>query len=205
MIRALRHLSRSLVLISAGALLAACASTPTPVVDYKPDYDFTGVKKIGFLDESAKVSGDNPLFLSDMQVERIDSALANELGNKGFTIVKDAQQADLLISWHLATQNKTDVNTYETPAMGVGYGSYGRYNRYSMYSCWNCTNTEVQVRNYTEGTFIVDMIDPRQDKSVWRSVTQTKLKGKRGEDPADYTAAAAVVLGGFPPGLLPAQ
>ena len=67
----------------------------------------------------------------------------------------------MLVSWHLATQQKTDVRTYETPAYG-GYHGYGPYNRYSNYSCWSCmpTRTEVSVQDYTEGTFIVDMIDP---------------------------------------------
>ncbi len=192
------QLFRSFTLACLAALLTACATTPTPVVDYKQDYDFSGKHKIFFYDQDGKVSGDNPLLLSDMQIDRIDRALANTLEKKGFEVVQDEAQADLWISWHLATQNKTDVNTYQTPAMGVGYG-YGGYNRYSMYSCWNCTNTEVQVRNYTEGTFIVDMIDPALKKSVWRSVTQTKLKGDQGEDQARYNAAADLVLGGFPP------
>ena len=69
-----------------------------------------------------------------------------------------------------------------------------------MYSCWNCTNTEVRVSNYTEGTFIIDMIDPTMNKSVWRSVTQSKLKGKRDEDePGEINEAADRVLEGFPP------
>ncbi len=123
-----------------------------------------------------------------------------ELRKRGFTITTDAAEADLLLSWHLGTQHKTDVRTYETPAMGMGYGRYGGYNRYSMYSCWNCTNTEVRVSNYTEGTFIIDMIDPKMGKSVWRSVTQSKLKGKREEDePGEINEAANIVLGNFPP------
>ncbi len=182
------------------ALLAACASTPpAPTIDYKPDYDFGKVRKMAFYDESGQVSGDNPMQLSDMQIDRIDEALAFVLQGRGMTIVDDPAEADLLISWHLVTQNKTDVRTYETPAYGAGYGRYGRYNRYSMYSCWNCTNTEVRVRNYTEGTFIIDMIDPELKKSVWRSVTQSKLKGEPKESRENHIEAANRLLGTFPP------
>lgn len=195
-----KRLITSLGTLSAVILLGACASTPTPVVDYKQDYDFSGVQKVGFYKNSGQVSGDNPLQLSDFQKERIDDALAIALQNKGLTVVDDPAQADLLLSWHLGTQNKTDVRTYETPSYGAGYGRYGGYNRYSMYSCWNCTNTEVRVSNYTEGTFIIDMIDPQLKKSVWRSVTQSKLKGKREEDePGEINEAAMLVLEGFPP------
>jgi hypothetical protein len=159
------------------------------------------VKKIAFYKDSGEVSGDNPLQLSDMQRNRIDKALELALSNKGFQMVDDASQADLLISWHLATQHKTDIRTYETPAYGMGYGRYGRYNRYSAYNCWSCspTRTEVSVRNYTQGTFIVDMIDPALHQSVWRGVTQSRLRGKHNEDQGKYNAAAAAIFASFPP------
>lgn len=181
------------------AVLSACASgPPQPEVDFKADYDFSSVKKIGFYDESGQVSGSNPLQLSDMQRDRIDEALKYALANKGFTIVDDAKQADLLLSWNLFTQQKTDVNTWNTP---VGYGAYyNRYNLYSGYRCWNClATTEVSVRNYTEGTFIVDMIDPRLHKSVWRSVIQSRMKGQHSADQDKYNAAATAIFASFPP------
>lgn len=202
MISTLKIKLRSLGLLTAAAMLAACASgPPTPVVDFKPDYNFTQVKKIAYYKDSGEVSGDNPVQLSDMQRERINIALEKALTAKGFTWVEDASQADLLLSWHLATQNKTDVRTYETPAtgMGMGYGRYGGYNRYSRYNCWSCTQTEVSVQNYTQGTFIVDMIDPELQKSVWRSLVQSRLKGKHGEDQGRYNAAATNILASFPP------
>ena len=102
---------------------------------------------------------------------------------------------------YLLTQHKTDVRTCSTPSYGYGpyYGGYSRYNRYSAYSCWSCSNTEVSVSNYTQGTFIVDMVDPHIDKSVWRGVTQSKLKGKHEEDQGRYNEAATVIFESFPP------
>ena len=61
------------------------------------------------------------------------------------------------------------------------------------------TQTEVSVQNYTEGTFIVDMIDPQMRKSVWRSVTQSRLKGKHENDQGKYNEAAMIIMEGFPP------
>ena len=83
--------------------------------------------------------------------------------------------------------------------MSAGYGRYGGYNRYSMYNCWGCTQTEVSVRNYTEGTFIVDMIDPGLKKSVWRGLTQSKMKGNHDADQDKYNAAADRIFASFPP------
>jgi len=179
-------------------LLSGCASAPPkPMVDYKSDYDFAAVKTVAFYENSGQVIGDNPLQLSDIQADRIDEALAFALRNKGITIVDDADKADMLLSWYLVTEEKTDVRTYETPAMGVGY-----YGRYSRYSCWSClpTQTEVSVRNYTQGTFIVDMIDRTLMKSVWRAVIQSRLKGQPQSDQDKYNATATEIFATFPPG-----
>ncbi len=187
---------------AAAALLAACASTPpTPSVDYKPDYNFSTTHKVAFYDDSGLVTGNNPAPLSDMERDRIDLALESALRNKGYEVLgkKDAAQADLLISWTLVLNDRTDVRTYQTPAMGVGYSRYGGYNGYSMYNCWGCTQTEVSVKNYTEGTFIVDMIDPKLKKSVWRGEIQSRLKGQLGQDQDKYNEVANIIFASFPP------
>ena len=205
MINSFRTISRALTVLAVCILLAACASgPPKPTVDYKADYNFSAVKKIAFYRSSGQVSGDNPLRLSDMQRDRIDEALSYALTNRGFQMVTDTAQADLLISWALDTENKTDVRTWETPSRGVGMGYggyYGGYNRYCAYNCWSCapTRTEVSVQNYTQGTFIVDMIDPELQKSVWRGVTQSRLKGQHSEDQGKYNAAATAIFAAFPP------
>jgi hypothetical protein len=206
MLNLTRTALRSLTLLAIATLLTACASgPPKPAVDYKADYNFMPVRNIALYHESGQVTGDNPLQLSDIQRERVDDALAFALRNQGFQIVDNAADADLLVSWHLVTQHKTDVRTYETPAYGGGYGGYGgygRYNRYSAYNCWSCapTRTEVSVQNYTQGTFIVDMIDPKMRKSVWRGVTQSRLKGQPSQDQGKYNAAATAIFASFPPG-----
>ena len=193
-----------MTLVAAAALvLSACASgPPKPDVDYKADYDFSKVRSVAFFDDSGTVEGDNPLQLSDFQKDRINSALVQALEQKGFVLVDDPAAADMLVSWHLVTQFKTDIQTHET---GVSMGWYHGYNRYSMYNCWSCMGprTEVTSRNYTEGTFIVDMIDPRLQRSVWRSVIHSRISGKQSRDQSEYNAAADAIFAAFPPGTSP--
>ena len=191
----------SLLPLTAIILLAACASSPpTPTVDFKPDYNFAGVQTLAFYYKSGDSSGSNPVPMSDMARNRIDLALENAFAKKGYQVVADASTADLLISWHVVTQDKTDVRTYQSPGMGMGYSRYGGYNRYSMYNCWGCmSQTEVSVQNYTEGTFIVDLIDPKLKQSVWRSLIQERIKGDMGQDQQKYNAAADNILASFPP------
>ena len=181
-------------------LVSACSSgPPKPEIDFNPAFDFTKARTVAFYKNSGSVSGENPLLLSDMQRSRIDDALRVAVDNKGLTFLADASKADLLLSWHLATQQKTDVRTYQSASYGGMYGHSGRYNRYSMYNCWNCGSTQVSVKNYTEGTFIVDLIDPKAKQSVWRSVTESRLKGELDKDQSKYDAAAAAIFESFPP------
>jgi len=190
--------------VAAGLALAlsACASKPPePVVDFAPDYNFSQPKTIGFYAMSGEVTGNNPTELTDFQRDRIDSALRSALEAKGFEFVTKTADADLLLSWHLNLMEKTDVKTYNNPSYGASMG-YSRYNRYAMYSCYNCMNqTDVRVTEYTQGTFIIDMIDPVENASVWRSVTQSKLKEETIRDQTALDAAAMRVLAGFPPGV----
>jgi Domain of unknown function (DUF4136) len=176
--------------------LGACASTPPePDVDFNTSYNFSGIKTLALAETTS--SGDSArALMSDMQINRINIALTGVLEAKGFQIVEDQSKADALINWHLAASDKQDIRTSTTPGMHAGYG---RYNRAVLYNCWNCGSTEVYVHKYTEGTFIVDIVDPALRKSVWRSVTQSRLKGKMEKDPAAYTAAAQLILAAFPP------
>ena len=106
---------RTILALAGAVLLAACASgQPKPEVDYKSDYNFSQVRKIAFYDDSGLISGNNPIPLSDMERDRIDAALEQALRAKGYELLdeKDADQADLLISWTLITNAKTDVRTY---------------------------------------------------------------------------------------------
>ena len=191
----IRHTAATLIMLA----VAACATKPPePVVDFAPDYDFDRSKTIGFYALSGEVTSNNPTELTDFQRDRIDAALKAALEAKGFTFVDKTADADLLLSWHLNLMDKTDVKTYNSPSYGATVG-YSRYNRYAMYNCYNCMNqTDVRVSEYTQGTFIIDMIDPDENASIWRSVTQSKLKEETIRDQAALDSAAVRVLAAFP-------
>ena len=183
------------------ALSAYASTPPEPAVDFAPDYNFSQPKTIGFYAMSGEVTGNNPTELTDFQRDRIDSALRSAPEVKGFEFVTKTADAGLLFSWHLNLMEKTDVKTYNNPSHGASMG-YSRYNRYAIYSCYNCMNqTNIRFAEYTQGTFTIDMIDPVENASFWRSVTQSKLKEETIGDQTALYAAAMRVLAGFPPGV----
>jgi len=206
-----RFFARALLLTLASVFLTACATGPkTPIVDFKQDFNFNDVTKVAFYHESGMVSGDNPVQLSDMQRERLDEAVSAALSGRGFQVVGDASEADLLVSWHLVTQHQTDV--HQSSSFGFGYGRGYRYGHvgyryggyYDPFSCaygpgYGSLHPTVFVQNYTRGKFIVDMIDPVTDKSVWRAITESRLRDDPTIEQEKYTETANFLFSTFPP------
>ena len=173
----------------AAALVAVVTAGATPLeatTDFDRDFDFSGVQKIAFTPVNRMDAA--TIRISDMQISRINEALADELRRKGLQVVEDASEADMLLTWHLVTQERTDVRTY---------------NSMSAYNCWRCgpSVSDVSVRQYTQGTFIVDMIDPIRNQSAWRSIIESRLSSDPSpEDSAERRAEAArAILADFPP------
>lgn len=167
--------------------LAACSTTSLESVsDFDRDFDFTDVKRFAILPIDRTSAAET--LISDMQVSRINEALAAELSGRGYKIVDERSEADLYLSWHLVTREKTDIRSY---------------NASSAYNCWRCGPpvSDVSVRQYTEGTFIVDLIDPSRNRSVWRSTIQSRLnKQPSPEQAAENRATAAkAIFVPFPP------
>ena len=171
------------------ALVTACASTLEATTDFDQQFDFSKVRKLAIQPvERASLSA---IRISDMQISRIDEALTNELERKGFQVVSNNSEADVFLTWHLVTEERTDVRTY---------------NSMSYYNCWRCgpSVSDVSVRQYTQGTFIVDLIDPARNQSVWRSIIESRLQSSP-PDPASAEAnarraeAAKAIFAQFPP------
>lgn len=168
------------------ALLNACASPLVANMDFDDSFDFSGVKNIAI--EPFTRTDVASVKVSDMQVDRINVALSDELERKGFRVVEDRAAADLLMTWHLVTQERTDVRSY---------------NSASYYNCWRCgpSVSDVSVTQYTQGTFIVDMVDPARNRSVWRSIIESRLKPQPDPEKSavNRREAATAIFAEFPP------
>ncbi len=177
-----------LALAAAGliVLLQGCATTLEATTDFDSGFDFSKVQRIAILPiDRTQLS---TIRVSDMQVDRINQAIAAELTRKGFTMVEDRGAADVLLTWHLVTEERMDVRNYNSMA---------------YYNCWRCgpSVSDVSVHQYTQGTFIVDLIDPLRNRSVWRSRISSRLNPDPdpNKGPERRAEAARAVFAEFPP------
>lgn len=186
------------ILLSFAALalvaLSACTSLPQADSDWNQSFDFSQVKTYNFIDR-AKLRNMTPL-TDDITRNRIETAVDKTMKLKNFVLEEDKSKADVLVSYHVTTKDKQDIQTYN---VGVN-------------SCWNCWGrgpgvgmgygTDVRVKNYTEGTLIIDMIDTKTNESVWRGTLKAKISNLKSQqeriDAINY--AVTTILAQFPPG-----
>lgn len=86
-------------------------------------------------------------------IQRVDAGLSA----RGLTKVDSAQSPDLLVAVHGWAVNRIDVKSY-----GYAYGP----SPYGMYPVM--ATGGVDVRQYRDGTLIIDLIDSGSKQMVWR-------------------------------------
>lgn len=143
--------------------------------DYDRSVDFGQYKTYAFTKPEVNVK--NPVYSSPLLMERIQGNLARELGERGLT--QQTTKPDLLVKVHTYTEDKTR-NVVNGPAYGPffpyrwGFFPY-RFGYWPMwgggfYGGWN--NQASRQENYTQGTLLVDMLDARTKKLLWRGAIQ---------------------------------
>ena len=118
--------------------------------DYDEGFDFNKVKYYT-VKHNVRV-GENTL-LND----RITAALENIFDTKGYK-KSDLQKADLIFVYHYNVKDRVDIQT-DYQMVGV--------RRYRFGGSMMATTTTYR---YKEGTIIVDALDKKSNKIVWRSI-----------------------------------
>lgn len=97
---------------------------------------------------------DNNPFFNDY----LQGAIEKKLAAKGYERAA-GMPADLLVHYHASVNQRLDVYTVD--------------NRYG-YCYGNC---EPQVSDYEQGTLVIDVVDARTKKVVWRGWAQDTMNG----------------------------
>lgn len=149
----------SLLLMSAS--LTGCASGNLRS-DYDKSVDFSQYNTYNFYEGAGPESDAYQSLFSQYMV----TAITKEMENRGYV---KSDNPDLLVNFNAFLQEKTKVTT--TPAPTYGMGGYYGYRR-GYYDPWMGYGyaQETHVSQYTEGTFNIDLVDPKKKKLVWEAV-----------------------------------
>lgn len=114
-------------------------------------------------------------------IERARRAVAAALTRAGY-LETAKEKADFWVAAHFGTQEKVEV--YNT---GITYGHRGYW-----------IDGRTVATTYTEGTLIIDVIDPASERLMWRGWASEELRGS-GQSPERVQQVVDAIIGLFPP------
>lgn len=146
-------------ILALAAALAGCASLKVST-EYDPTAPYPSYKSYAWLAAQPGPEQAPPVRNPVIQAQ-IQAAVDRELGAKGFTRSAVEENPDLLVTVHGWSQNRIEVNNY-------GYGYTGVYAYGPAPYRPAVPISSVEVQNYTDGTMLLDFVDAKTKKLVWR-------------------------------------
>lgn len=176
------------------AIVSACSSSREVWTDYDRSVNFAQFKTFEIMGHEGHGGLSNNY--DSLIDQRIDTTIRQQMSAKGLV---EADNADLLINYTVTVANRQKVTTTNVPTGYVGY-PYGYY-RAGYYAPWPNYATQTQVRDYQEGTLVIDIVDKKRKVMVWEGTGQGTVTKKK-LDNLNETIRDAVteVLASFPPG-----
>jgi hypothetical protein len=124
------------------------------------------------ISDQARAAAD-PRVSNDIIQERLRTAVDGAMAARGFRRIDDPATAQLLVSFHVGLQSRTEtqVNTWGGGSRGAcgfrgcvgGWGFYGP------------PQVDVRNINYTQGTLILDVTDRASGKLAWRATSDKRV------------------------------
>lgn len=185
-------------LLNIGALLmvlslfVGCANKPYVETDHEAGYDFAALKTFGVAETRQDTK--ESLLISPFTLSHIHLALEDELAKRYQKQGVDAKP-DFIVSYHVVVEEKIDPRSYNDL---YGFGMYGR-GYYHPRPYFYGVNSG--VRTYNQGSLIIDIVDGKTNKPIWRGVSQKRLsKGMAPQNQREVLSmAVSEVMAQFPP------
>ncbi len=137
-------------------LLTSC-STVDVTIDYDTKYHFLAMKTYTMQADANKST-------DSLTTERIDSAIQMVLKSKGYKHL--AAGSDVAVSFYLSSQTITQNDS------SAQFTTMVPYRRFGMAMSVPIDST----RTYDEGKLVVDVVDVKTDRLIWRGIGKDTLR-----------------------------
>jgi hypothetical protein len=184
--------SRVLALLVTTLVLNACGGIPVST-DYDPGWRLPEPATFAWMSQPHRQPVADPLVDNDLVAGRIRRAVNEQLEARGLREAASEQQADVLATYHVGQEERLDITSFRS--------SYG------YYPCWNCFgygpgfDSDIWVTQYTQGKLIIDLVDAKTKKLVWRGMATRRLPSFRtpAERDAYIRETVTAIFKDFPP------
>ena len=146
-------------------MLSACSSSRPALSKFRSNFNFSQVSSYSFYDRNSDFSDFQNI--SDATRNSIELAIEQVLDKNGFEY-QLPNSADVVVAYHLIKQNAKELNNYNK---GVGYCSY----------CLRGGETQKGKKQWKimPGSLIIDIVNPKNKRSVWRSVYHLNINANK--------------------------
>jgi len=129
-------------------------------VTYHSGFDFSQVKKYSFYSSGSSFFDSQSL--SHTQRNRIELAIEKSLNAQNF-VYSDIDSADIIVTYYFVKKNPTEYQNYNKAILFCPYCLKA--------NTWQQDNNEWHAY---PGGLIIDLVDPKKNRSVWRSIYPLK-------------------------------
>jgi uncharacterized protein DUF4136 len=149
---------RSRLLFAAlAAVLVACGSAVRVNTSVAPNANFSSLRAFRVMSPPARrdnrsIPAEHPMLDNSIINRSLRADLVSAFQARGYGL--DPTDPDFTVAYYASTREKLDVTAWD-------YGYPGRWGG------WRA-RTEYEVRPFTEGTVIVDVVDARTRDLLWR-------------------------------------
>lgn len=164
------------LIFAAALVVGGCATGPTVRTDSDPTADFSKFRSYSWV-YTAPPTGMNPLLF-----QRIKDSIDRQLQTR-FT---PADPGDFAVAFTVGRRDSVQV---------TDFGPYAPF-----YRGWGWAGARnVDVRNVTDGTLIIDIYDTATKRAVWHGIATQQINPNREPSQQQIDTAIAEVLSRFPP------
>jgi len=144
--------------------LGACSSVQKAGVVYHDSFNFSLVKSYSLYDRNSAFSETQGLL--DTRRNAIEIAIERAMAKNKFSY-ESLEKADVIVTYHVFNGKRKE---------------YSKYNK-AVHFCTHCLRattwkTDQQYSPISQGSLVLDLIDPKQNRSVWRSIYPLDLEVK---------------------------
>ena len=149
-------------------LMSSCASVKIIKEETAPNANLSAFKTYNFY--SFHAAGDTTPRKTDQRMSQIKKAISNELNQKGYAF--SANNPDFLVN--VSMNVKQDVQTREKNAITEAPVNSGQ-------PSYTYKTDDVVVGYYKTGTMDIHIIDAKENKLVWQSISDGVLAAKESD------------------------
>lgn len=194
------HAGRYPLFLLLALCLGACSNQPSYVIDHNERIDFSTFKTYRWYDDlHPSTEADYRQYNSSDK--RVRTYVDRELRRKNL-LESASTEADFWVNYHISKEDRMQIDSFSGYPSGMhgaaGVGTYG-----SAVSIGYSSGPS--VRTYKEGTVVLDVIDTRNNKIVWRGIAEGRLKNSLSQQGKNRIAAeiSRELLADFPPDTAP--